>query len=314
MIVSVAAMRRDEDAAMTNPLERETVPEPQNPLGLDGIEFIEFATSKPQALGSVLERVGFRPVARHRSREVELYRQGTINVIVNAQPIDIPRAVQPVERPAISAFALRVRDAQYAFRRALELGAWEAPVRALPMELNIPAIHGVGESLIYFVDRYDEFSIYDIDFRAIPTVDPRPPALAGLHFFGIVQYIGAGRREDWVEFYQRLFGFTPLPNAVRFGIMPKGLLLQSPCRKFFLQLIDPDESATDVHWDEHLQRIGLGTPDVLGTVALLEKRGVEFVASEKVHTSERGALTKPRLGSVMFELVHSEPPPSRTAG
>jgi 4-hydroxyphenylpyruvate dioxygenase len=292
---------------MTNPLDRETVPEPQNPLGLDGIEFVEYATSKPQALGNVLERLGFRPVARHRSREVELYRQGTMNVVVNAQAVDIPRSVQPVERPAISAIALRVHDAQHAFRRALELGAWEAPVRALPMELNIPAIHGVGDSLIYFVDRYDEFSIYDIDFRAIPTVEPRPPALAGLHFFGIVQYIGAGRRDDWVEFYSRLFGFAPLPDKVRFGIMPKGLVLQSPCRKFFLQLVDPDAtSSTDVQWDEHLQRVGLGAPDVVRAVQALEERGVEFVSTGPVHTNERGALTRTYLGSVMFELVHSE--------
>jgi 4-hydroxyphenylpyruvate dioxygenase len=291
---------------MTNPLDRETVPEPQNPLGLAGIEFIEFATSKPQALGGVLEMIGFRPVARHRSREVEVYRQGSMNIVVNAQPVDIPRAMQPDERPAISAFALRVRDAGYAFSRALELGAWEAPIRALPMELNIPAIHGVGDSLIYFVDRYDEFSIYDVDFHAIPTVDPKPPALDGMHFFGIVQYIGAGRREDWSEFYERLFGFTPLPNTVRFGIMPKGLVLQSPCRTFFLQLIDPDDTAADVQWDEHLQRIGIGTPDVLKAVSTLEKRGVEFVDSPQVRTSERGALSRTYLGSVMFELVHSE--------
>src|SRR3954447_11907575 len=107
---------------MNNPLAREAVADPVNPLGFDGIEFIEFATSKPQALGGVLEMMGFRPVARHRSREVELYRQGTMNLIVNAQAEDVPRTVQPVERPVISAFGLRVRDAGYAFKRALDLG------------------------------------------------------------------------------------------------------------------------------------------------------------------------------------------------
>ncbi len=292
---------------MTNTLDRESVPEPLNPLGLDGIEFIEFATSKPQALGGVLENIGFRPIARHRSREVELYRQGTMNVIVNSQSADVPRTVQPVERPIISAFALRVRDADAAFRRALELGAWEIPPRARAMELNIPAIHGVGESLIYFVDRYDEFSIYDIDFHAIPTVDPHPPAIKGMNFFGIVQYIGAGRTADWVEFYAQIFGFTPLPDTVHFGIMPKGLLLQSPCRKFLLQLIEPDDNARFAPAEEHLQRIGFGTPDVVGAVAELEQRGVEFLASEKVHSTDRGALTTPVLGGVMFELVHAEP-------
>ena len=295
---------------MANPLAREAVADPLNPLGFDGIEFIEFATSKPQALGGVLERMGFRPIARHRSREVELYRQGTMNIIVNAQPADVPRTVQPVERPIVSAFAVRVRDADAAFERARELGAWEIPVRARAMELNIPAIHGVGESLIYFVDRYDEFSIYDVDFRAIPTVDPHPPAIGGMHFFGIVQYVGPDRTADWFEFYSQIFGFVPLPDTVRFGIMPKGLLLRSPCSNFFLQLIEPDEIARFGPAEEHLQRIGLGTPDVLATVGLLEKRGIEFLTSEKVHSSDRGALTKSTLGSVMFELVHDDPKPS----
>ena len=292
---------------MTNTLDGESVSEPLNPLGIDGIEFIEFATSKPQALGSVLETMGFRPIARHRSREVELYRQGTMNIIVNSQPADIPRTVQPVERPILSAFAIRVRDADAAFTRALDLGAWAIPPRARAMELNIPAIHGVGESLVYFVDRYKDFSIYDIDFRAIPTVDPQPPAIGGMHFFGIVQYIGADRTADWVEFYSQVFGFTPLPDRVRFGIMPNGLLLQSPCKGFFLQLIEPEDTARFAYSDEHLQRIGLGTPDVMATVGALEKRGVDFLTSQKVHTSERGALTKPCLGNVMFELVHDVP-------
>jgi 4-hydroxyphenylpyruvate dioxygenase len=94
---------------------------------------------------------------------------------------------------------------------------------------------------------------------------------------------------------------------VRFGILPKGVVLESPGRAFYLQLIEPDAAASDVEWEEHLQRVGLGAPDVRKAVAQLERRGIEFVASESVHTSERGALTKPYLGSVMFELVHTEP-------
>ena len=292
---------------MARVIEREVVAETANPIGFDGIEFIEFATSRPQALGGILEQMGFYLAARHRSREVEVYRQGPMNLIVNAQPADVPRTVEPVERPVISAFGVRVRDADYAFRRALDLGAWEIPVRARAMELNIPAIHGVGESLIYFVDRYDEFSIYDIDFRKKPASEPPPPPIEGLHFFGIVQYIGAGRSSDWTEFYSRLFGFTALPDRVRFGILPKGLLLESPCRSFYLQLIEPEAAAADVEWEEHLQRIGIGTPDVPAAVRQLQGRGVEFVESNAVHASERGALTKSYLGSVMFELVHSEP-------
>ena len=109
---------------MMNETDREMVPESANPIGMDGIEFIEFTTSRPQALGGLLKKMGFRSVARHRSREVELYRQGPMNIVVNSQPSDIPRTVAPVERPILSAMAIRVRDADAAFRRALDLGAW----------------------------------------------------------------------------------------------------------------------------------------------------------------------------------------------
>lgn len=292
---------------MDNAIDRESVPEPQNPIGMDGIEYIEFATSKPQVLGGLLERMGFRLVARHRSREVELYRQGTMSIVINSHPADIPRTVTPVERPVISALCIRVRDADAAYRRALDLGAWEIPVHARAIELNIPAIHGVGESVIYFVDRYDEFSIFDIDFRAIPGVDPQPPAINDMHFFGIVQYVGVDRTLDWAEFYSQIFGFRQLPDSVRFGIMPKGQLLQSPCGKFYLQLIEPDGTAQYAPMEEHFQRIGLGTSDVIGTTRELEKRGIEFLSTEKVHTTERGALTAAMLGGVMFEFVHTEP-------
>src|SRR4249919_3404682 len=146
---------------------RESNPEPNNPLGIDGIEFIEYATSQPQALGAVLQSMGFMPVARHRSREVMLYRQGSMNLIVNAHADVLPGMSAPGATPAISAIALRVRDAGYAWRRALELGAWEMPTRASAMELNIPGIHGVGDSLIYFVERHEGLTIYDVDFIPI---------------------------------------------------------------------------------------------------------------------------------------------------
>jgi 4-hydroxyphenylpyruvate dioxygenase len=287
--------------------DRESVTETANPLGLDGIEFIEYTTSKPQALGQVLETMGFRPIARHRSREVLLYRQGGINIIVNAHHAVLPEAASE-ERPMIAAIALRVRDAAAAYRRALERGAWAVPSRVEVMELNIPAIHGVGTSRIYFVDRYDQFSIYDVDFVPIPTVDQHPPAVAGLHFFGVVQYIGNDRTEDWTEFYRELFGFSELPAEQRFGILPKGRILRSPCRtasRFYIQLIEPEASVLDVEDDEGLQRIGLGTADVLATVSQLVQRGVEFVESRGVHTADRGALTKTRMGGVSFELVHN---------
>jgi 4-hydroxyphenylpyruvate dioxygenase len=274
-----------------------------NPIGLDGVEFAEYATARPQALGQVLETMGFRRVARHRSREVLLYRQGAINIVVNAHGRE---AAALPDTPAISAMALRVRDARAAYSYVLDHGGWELPVHPEAMELHIPAIHGVGGSRIYFVDRYRDFSIYDVDFTLIPTVDPHPPALTGMRWFGIVQYIGNDRTEDWTEFYRELFGFVPLPDDQRYGILPKGRILRSPDRSFFLQLIEPQPGLLDVEPEESLQRVGLGTTDVLATVNALRQRGVAFVESEGLRTDPRGALTQSQLGGVMFELVHDE--------
>jgi len=288
---------------MQLPLDREALGAQPNPLGLAGIEFIEYMTSRPQALGQLLEAMGFRPVGRHRSREVLLYRQGTMNVVINAHAGVRPNSLQPTETPVIAAVALRVRDAAAAYRRALDRGAWAVPVQVEVMELHIPAVHGVGGSRIYFVDRTEAFSIWDVDFVPIPTVDPRPPALAGLHWFGIVQYIGTDRMDDWCEFYRELFGFDELPDEQRFGILPKGRILESPCNSFYLQLIEPEPGSVDVEGDESLQRMGLGTADVQAAVAALRARGVAFVESKDLQTGSRGALTVPQLGGVMFELV-----------
>ena len=239
-----------------------------NPIGLDGIEFIEYATARPQALGQVLEMCGFRPVARHRSREVLLYRQGGINIVINAH------GVPGDEAPAIAAVAFRVRDARAAYELVLDRGGWEVPTHPEAMELNIPAIHGPGASRLYFVDRYREFSIYDIDFIPIPSVEMHPPPVAGIDFFGIVQYTGPARIGDWVAFYDELFGMKPIPDSERFGILPTGTLLRAPALTptsgFLWQLIEPHPDSGAM--GEALRRIGLGVPDVAAAVRTLVAR------------------------------------------
>ncbi len=290
--------------------DREAIGEAPNPLGLDGIEYVEYTTSQPQALGHVLETLGFKPVARHRSREVLLYRQGAMNIVVNAHAgLMLSTGAVDAGSPRITALALRVRDARAAFDRALELGAWEVPNHAQMMELNIPGIHGPGGAQIYFVDRWREFSIFDIDFRPIPGVDLHPPMRAGLHWFGIVQYIGRDRTDDWTEFYGRLFGCVRLPEETRFGILPKGTVLQSPCepaQRFYLQLIEPDPVTLSYDEQELFHRVAFGTPDVPTAAATLQRQGVEFVESANLKVGTRGALTRNVMHSVVFELVHDE--------
>ncbi len=286
------------------PLNRESVPDVPNRLGMAGIEFIEYATTQPQALGQVLESMGFQPVARHRSREVTLYRQGHMNMVVNASPEDARVSRTSHGEPVISAVAFRVQDALKAHQRCVELGAWTVASHAQAMELHIPAIHGPGSSRFYFVDRWKEFSIYDIDFKPIPHADPDPPAFAGMDYFGVVQYIGAERSADWQTYYEAMFDFVSIPDEKRFGILPKGKLMKSPCGSFLWQLIEPEPWMDGEDSPETLKRIGLGVPDVGQAVSALKARGIEFVESAQLHPEDRGALTRPVLGSVAFELVH----------
>jgi 4-hydroxyphenylpyruvate dioxygenase len=275
-----------------------------NPLKLDGIEYVEYVTLDAVSFGRALEQLGFVATAKHRSREVVLYQQGGMNIIVNSDA----DAVGPTESraPRIKAVALRVRDAAAAYASCVALGAWPHPPRVGAMELSIPSIRGVGDSVIYFVDRYEEFSIYDVDFKRLPTAGAADTALEGMHFFGVVQSIQEGRSREWTEFYCELLSFRALPKTPTgeyFGVLPRGLVLESPCGKFFLQLVEPPQPSVIIEWEEKFSRIGIGVANVEVAVAALKSRGIKFVEGEAVHTSERGAVAY--LGGTTFEFVKS---------
>jgi 4-hydroxyphenylpyruvate dioxygenase len=133
-----------------------------NPMGTDGFEFVEYTAPDPELLRRLFDRMGFPAVARHRSKNVTLHRQGDINFIINAEAAGFGQQFARAHGPSACAMAFRVGDAAFAYRRALELGARPGPASAGPMELNIPCIEGIGGSLIYLVDRYGEHTIYEI--------------------------------------------------------------------------------------------------------------------------------------------------------
>jgi 4-hydroxyphenylpyruvate dioxygenase len=136
-----------------------------NPMGTDGFEFVEYTAPDPAALARLFEQLGFTAEARHRSKDVTLFKQGDTNFIVNAEPDSFARRFAEQHGPCACAMAFRVADAGYAFKRAVSLGAKPVETKVGPMELHIPAIEGIGGSLLYFVDRYgDRGSIYDVDF------------------------------------------------------------------------------------------------------------------------------------------------------
>ncbi len=305
----------------------EKLPTPSNPMGICGVEFIEFATSQPLALGALLTQFGFVATARHRSREVVLYQhftsQQTLNIIINAAASITGQAAPEI--PSLNAIALRVVNAAQAHAMACQLGAWDIPSRAKAMELNIPGIHGAGDSVIYFVDRFASnaggasssqggaaLTVYDVDFVALPhNAKAHEGIMAASSIFGVVQAVQAERSNDWIDFYKHLFGFTVKADERQGGfdgVLPKGVVLCSPCKTFHLQLIEPPAGAEDIVWDEGLIRLGLGSPDVLRLSQTLQSKGLRFVDVGAVKPSAKGALSHTYLGGVTIELVHSDAP------
>jgi len=183
----------------------------ENPMGLMGFEFVEFASPTPGVLQPVFEAMGFTKVANHRSKKVSLYRQGEINFIVNEEP-NSPAAYFASEHgPSPCGMAFRVKDSHKAYARALSLGAQPVDVPTGPMELRLPAIKGIGGAPLYLIDRFEEGrSIYDIDFEFIDGVDRHPVG----HGFKIVDHLThnvyRGRMTFWANFYEKLFNFREI--------------------------------------------------------------------------------------------------------
>jgi 4-hydroxyphenylpyruvate dioxygenase len=257
-------------------------PGPDNPMGTDGFEFVEYTAPDPALLRALFERMGFPAVARHRSKNVTLHRQGDINFIVNAEPASFAQGFARQHGPSACAMAFRVRDAAAAYRRALDLGAKPGPQTAGPMELNIPSIEGIGGSLIYLVDRYGEHTIYDVDFTPAPSPALGPVGLSYIDH--LTHNVRRGNMNVWCGFYERLFGFREVRyfdiEGKKTGLYSRAMT--SPCGKIRIPINESQDDKSQIeeylseYRGEGIQHIALGATDIYQTVDALRSRGVEF--------------------------------------
>ena len=275
-----------------------------NPMGTDGFEFVEYTAPDPQQLGALFEQMGFTAVARHRSKDVILYRQGQVNFIVNREPDSFAQSFARVHGPSACAFAIRVKDAAHAYKRALELGAKPFQGKVGPMELNIPAIRGIGDSLIYLVDRYPgnggDLSIYDVDFKPIDGV-PQHPAGAGLlEIDHLTHNVYVGRMDVWAQFYEKLFNFREIRyfdiQGKKTGLTSRALT--SPCGKLRIPINEPSDTKSqiqeylDAYHGEGIQHIALSSADIFETVETLRKREVRFLDTPDTYYDRVDARVK----------------------
>jgi 4-hydroxyphenylpyruvate dioxygenase len=254
-----------------------------NPLGTDGFEFVEFTSSEPQRLKGLFEQMGFVAVAKHRSKDVLRFVQGDINFILNMEPAGQPADFRAVHGPSANAMAFRVRDAARALKLAVERGAKAVPGRVGPMELNIPAIEGIGGSLLYLVDRYGAQEIYDVDFVPIDGAQPRSDV--GLTYLDhLTHNVHRGQMKTWADFYEQIFNFREIRyfdiEGQQTGLLSKAMT--SPCGKIRIPLNESQDDHSQIeeflrdYHGEGIQHIALGTDDIYASQETMAGRGVKF--------------------------------------
>jgi len=259
----------------------------ENPMGLMGFEFVEFASPNPGVLEPVFEAMGFTRVAVHRSKEVALYRQGEINFIINNEPNSIASYFAAEHGPSACGMGFRVKDAHQAYDRALELGAQPVEIATGPMELRLPAIKGIGGAPLYLIDRFEEGkSIYDIDFKLIDGVE-RHPKGAGLKLIDhLTHNVYRGRMSYWAAFYEKLFNFREIRyfdiQGEYTGLTSKALtapdgMIRIPLNEESSKGAGQIEEFLMQFNGEGIQHIALYTDDLIGTLDELKMAGVPFM-------------------------------------
>ncbi len=259
---------------------------PENPMGTDGFEFVEYAAPDPKLLRNLFSKMGMPAVAHHRSKDVTLHKQRDINFIINAEADSFAQEFARAHGPCACAMAFRVKDANYAFNRAVELGATPVAGDPGPMELNIPAIEGIGGSRLYLVDRYGDNTIYDIDFVFEPDWQSEAEKLdTGLTYIDhLTHNVHQGNMDVWAGFYERLFNFRQIRyfdiEGKMTGLFSKAMT--SPCGKLRIPLNESQDDQSQIeeylrdYKGEGIQHIALGTDDIYKTVDQLRAKGIDL--------------------------------------
>jgi len=255
-----------------------------NPLGLDGFEFVEFTGPDPEALAGLFTAMGFTHLGNHKSKNVRHYAQGDVNFILNMDPAGQAADFRQAHGPSANGMAFRVRDAKQAFEMAVERGAIPVETARGPGELDIPAIEGIGGSYLYLVDRYGAEQIYDVDFEPVPGAQ-RDGGSVGLHTLDhLTHNVNRGRMDHWAGFYERIFNFRQIRyfdiEGKQTGLFSKAMT--SPCGKIRIPLNESQDERSQIeeflrdYHGEGIQHVALGTADIFHAVETMRERGVAF--------------------------------------
>jgi 4-hydroxyphenylpyruvate dioxygenase len=284
---------------------------PQNPMGTDGFAFVEYAHPEPEKLHALFRLMGFVPVARHRTKAITVYRQGDVDYLVNEEPGTHAARFAAMHGPCAASMGFRVVDAAYAYRRALELGAEPAdPAEGSPT-LSVPALKGIGGSLLYLVDRYGaKGSVYDEDFVWIGDRDPKPEGSGLFYIDHLTHNVGRGRMDVWAGFYQRLFNFREIRyfdiKSEYTGLFSRALT--SPDGKIRIPINESADANSQIeeylraYKGEGIQHIACGCRDIHATIEGLRASGLAFMPAPPATYYERVDERVPGHGEDLARL------------
>ncbi|MDB5500663.1 MAG: 4-hydroxyphenylpyruvate dioxygenase [Tardiphaga sp.] len=282
-----------------------------NPMGTDGFEFVEYAHPNPAELHALFKLMGYAPVARHKTKNITVYRQGDINYLVNEAPGTHGFDFVAAHGPCAPSMAFRVVDAQAAYERALSLGAEPAEASAAQKTLDVPAIKGIGGSLLYFVDRYGaKGSAFDREFDWLGENNPRPEGAGLFYLDHLTHNVHRGRMDVWTGFYERLFNF----RQIRFfdiegrasGLFSRALT--SPDGKIRIPINEDAgdagqiEEYLNIYRGEGIQHIACGVKDIYATIEKLRADGLPFMPPPPVTYFENIDARLPKHGEDVARL------------
>ncbi|MFW2176522.1 MULTISPECIES: 4-hydroxyphenylpyruvate dioxygenase [unclassified Moraxella] len=261
----------------------------ENPMGLQGFEFVEYSSPEPEKLAELFVKLGFTHVANHRSKDVALYRQGDINFILNREAKSPASYFADEHGAGACGMGFRVKNAQQAYERAIEMGAQPVDLATNAMELKLPAIKGIGGSLIYLIDRFGENNtIYDIDFEYLPNVDKHPKG-HGLRLIDhLTHNVYRGRMAYWASFYEKIFNFREIRyfdiKGEYTGLTSKAMtapdgMIRIPLNEESKQGGGQIEEYLMQFNGEGIQHIALLSDDLLTTIDSLRQAGVPLMTA-----------------------------------
>ncbi len=282
-----------------------------NPAGTDGFGFVEYAHPDPGALHALFRTMGFATVARHRTRAITLYRQGDVNYLVNEEPGSQAMRFAAEHGPCAASMAFRVADAPHAYRHALAQGA--EPAEGV-LAMDVPAIKGIGNSVLYFLDTYGaKGSPFDAEFDWLGDPDPAPAGEGMFYIDHLTHNVGRGRMDVWAGFYERIFNFREIRyfdiKGEYTGLFSRALT--SPDGKIRIPINESKDDRSQIeeylhaYRGEGIQHIACGCHDIFATVEALRARGLGFMPAPPPTYFERVDERVPGHGEDVARLRHS---------